>query len=485
MYKKQKHIHFIGIGGIGMSGIAEILKLQGYVVSGCDKDLNSKIIDHLKTIGCKIYKDHSADHIKPKGTFNVDVDILVCSTAVNKKNKEVLAALEKGIPVIPRAIMLAELMRMKHGIAVAGSHGKTTTTSIISHILLEAKLDPTIVIGGVLKSISRNAKLGKSNLLVAEADESDRSLLYLNPSIAIVTNIDLEHLDTYKDLDDIKQTFKDFLGRLPFYGKAFVCIDDKNLKSILPLPHINTVKYGFSPDADIIGEVLKLKKTESIFNVYLNTKTIFYKQILAKNGTQANKILLGKIQLNMPGKHNILNALAAIALSLELDIPFEKIKLALKTFKGVERRFEFKGNFKGADIFDDYGHHPTEIKNTLLVAEKRTQNDLHVIFQPHRFTRTQKLWDDFVNVFTQDKKIKTLYLTDIYPASEKPIPGITSKKLAAAIQKKNPNLKIIHFPDYPAITRDIQKILNPGDLLLTVGAGKVNKVGEELVKIGL
>ncbi len=476
MYKKQKHIHFIGIGGIGMSGIAEILKLQGYAVSGCDKDLNSKIISHLKEIGCKIYKNHNASHIK-------NVDVLVCSTAVNKKNEEVVAALEKGIPVIPRAIMLAELMRMKYGIAVAGSHGKTTTTSIISHILIEAKLDPTIVIGGVLKSISRNAKLGKSNLLVAEADESDRSLLYLNPSIAIVTNIDMEHLDTYKDLNDIKQTFKDFLGRLPFYGKAFVCIDDKNLKSILPLPHINTVKYGFSPDADIIGEILELKKTESIFNVYLNTKTIFYKQILAKNGNTSDKILLGKIQLNMPGEHNILNSLAAIALSLELDVPFENIASALKTFKGVERRFEFKGNFKGTDIFDDYGHHPTEIKNTLLVAEKRTQNNLHVIFQPHRFTRTQKLWNDFVNVFTQNKKIKTLYLTDIYPASEKPIPNITSKKLAADIQIKNPNLKVIYFSDYPEITNDIQKILNPGDLLLTVGAGKVNKVGEELIKI--
>ncbi|MBD3273097.1 UDP-N-acetylmuramate--L-alanine ligase [Candidatus Dependentiae bacterium] len=474
MYKKQKHIHFIGIGGIGMSGIAEILKLQGYTVSGCDKDLNSKIIEHLKEIGCKIYKNHCSNHIK-------NVDVLVCSTAVDKKNKEVLAALKKGIPVIPRAIMLAELMRMKHGIAVAGSHGKTTTTSIISHILLEAKLDPTIVIGGVLKNISRNAKLGKSDLLIAEADESDRSLLYLNPSFAVVTNIDLEHLDTYKNLKDIKQTFKDFLGRLPFYGKAFVCIDDKNLKSIFPLPHINAVKYGFSNEADIIGEILELKKTESIFNVYLNTKTIFYKQILAKNEISKNKILLGQIKLNMPGEHNILNALAAIALSLELDVPFEKIKEALKTFKGVERRFEFKGSFKGTDIFDDYGHHPTEIHNTLLVAQKRTKKDLHVIFQPHRFSRTQKLWNDFIKIFTENKKIKTLYLTDIYPASEKPIPNITSKNLALAIKEKNPNLNVIYYPNYPEISVDIQKHLKPGDLLLTVGAGKVNKVGEELI----
>lgn len=474
MYNKQRHIHFIGIGGIGMSGIAEILKLQGFTVSGCDKDLNSKIIDHLKEIGCQIYKDHNANHIK-------DVDVLVCSTAVNKKNDEVVAALEKGIPVIPRAIMLAELMRMKHGIAVAGSHGKTTTTSIISHILLEAKKDPTIVIGGVLKSISRNAKLGKSDILIAEADESDKSLLYLSPSIAVVTNIDLEHLDIYTDLDDIKQTFTNFLARLPFFGKAFVCIDDKNLKSILPLAHISTVKYGFSDDADIIGEILELKKTESIFNVYLNAKTIFYNQILEKNNINRDKILLGKVKLNMPGEHNILNSLAAIALCLELEIPFEQIKNALKTFKGVERRFEFKGTFKGTDIFDDYGHHPTEIKNTLLVAQKRTKKNLHVIFQPHRFTRTQKLWDDFVKTFSENKNIKTLYLTDIYPASEEPIPGITSEKLAQEIQKQNPELKVIFFSNYPNITQDIQKYLKNGDLLLTVGAGKVNKIGEELV----
>lgn len=475
MYKKQ-HIHFIGIGGIGMSGIAEILKLQGYIISGCDKDLNSKIINHLKEIGCIIHKNHSADHIK-------DIDVLVYSTAINKQNVEITAALKKGIPVIPRAIMLSELMRMKHGIAVAGSHGKTTTTSIISHILLEAKKDPTIIIGGILKSISRNAKLGQSDLLVAEADESDKSLLYLNPSIAVVTNIDLEHLDMYKNIDDIKQTFKIFLARLPFYGKAFVCIDDKNLKSILPLPHINTVKYGFSDEADIIGQILELKKTESIFNVYLNTKTAFYNQILEKNNNIENKIFLGQIKLNMPGEHNILNSLAAIALCLELEVPFEKIKNALKIFKGVERRFEFKGNFKGTDIFDDYGHHPTEIKNTLLVAQKRTKKDLHVIFQPHRFTRTQKLWNNFVNTFGENKKIKTLYITDIYPASEKPIPGITSKKLAQDIKTKNPNINVIYLPSYHEISQDIQKRLNRGDLLLTIGAGKVNKIGEELVTI--
>ena len=448
----------MGIGGIGMSGIAQILKQQGYTVSGCDESKDSKVLSHLKEIGCQIFHKHNPDHIK-------DVDVLVYSSAVNKQNPEILAAFEKDIPIIPRAIMLAELMRMKYGIAVAGAHGKTTTTSIISHILNEANLDPTIIIGGVLKNISSNAKLGEGNLLIAEADESDRSLLYLNPSFAVVTNIDAEHLDTYKDLDDIKQTFKDFLARLPFYGKAFLCVDDVNIQSILPLPHISTIKYGLSEKADMLGKIIELNKTESIFEVHDNK----------------NKKILGQIRLNMPGEHNIVNSLAAIALSLELDVPFEKIKNALDSFKGVERRFEFKGTFKGADIFDDYGHHPTEIYNTLKIAQKRTQNKLKVIFQPHRFTRTQKLWKEFVDTFANNSNIDTLYLTDIYPASEAPIANINSENLVKAIKAQNPNLKVFYYSTYEQITEKIKDNLNEGDLLLTIGAGKVNLIGEELV----
>ncbi len=464
----------MGIGGIGMSGIAEILCLQGYKVSGCDKDLNSKIIRHLQSIGCIIHENHSIDHIE-------NTDVLVYSSAIKKDNPEIKAALEQDIPVIPRALMLAEIMRVKHGIAVAGSHGKTTTTSIISHILLESNLDPTTVIGGVLKSISSNVKLGNSNYLIAEADESDKSLLYLNPCIAIVTNVDLEHLDTYKDLDDIKQTFKNFLARLPFFGKAILCIDDKNIQSMLPLPHISSIKYGFSTSADIIGEIVELNKTSSKFNIYLNNKNI-YKNFFKQNSP--DKILLGQVDVNLAGKHNVLNSLAAIALCLELEVPFEKIKSALKTFKGVERRFEFKGNFKGTEIFDDYGHHPTEIKNTLLVAKKRTNKNLHVIFQPHRFSRTQKLWSEFVNVFTQDFQIKTLYITDIYPASEAPIENITSKRLAKEIQEKNKLMNVIYMPDYNSIIKDIQNKLEKEDLLLTMGAGKVNLIAEELAEVG-
>ncbi len=479
MYKKQRHIHFMGIGGIGMSGIAEILKLQGYAVSGCDlcsnkknqaQDKTSKIISHLKEIGCTIYNEHNPKHIKT-------ADVLVCSSAINKQNTEVLAALEKGIPVIPRAIMLAELMRMKYGVAVAGSHGKTTTTSIISHILIEAKLDPTIIVGGVLKNLSANAKLGGGDLLIAEADESDRSLLYLNPSIAIVTNIDAEHLDTYKDLDDVKQTFKDFLSRLPFYGKAFLGIDDPNIKSILPLPHISVVKYGLDNTADVFGEIISLNKTNSIFEVCINKNTTYFQENFGGNHITN----LGTVNLNIPGEHNVCNALAAIALCLDLGVSFERIQNALKNFKGVERRFEFKGTFKGIDVFDDYGHHPTEIHKTLAVAEKRTEKDLHVVFQPHRFSRTQKLWDDFVRVFSENSKIKTLYITDIYPASEKPILNVTSQNLIKSIKEKNSKIKIFYAPNYEYVIKSIPNILSKGDLFLTIGAGKVNQIGERLI----
>lgn len=467
MYKKNKHIHFIGIGGIGTSGIAAILKQQGYIVSGCDLVENSQILNDLSNLGCQIYHGHHADHIK-------QADVLVYSSAVSNENSEVQAALKKGIPVIARAIMLAELMRMKYGIAISGSHGKTTTTSMISHILTEAQFDPTIVIGGILKNLSTHAKLGQGDLLIAEADESDRSLLYLNPSIAIVTNIDAEHLDTYKDLGDVQETFKNFLARLPFYGKAIICIDDLNIRSILPLSHINTIKYGLSAMASIQGEIIEMDSRFSIFKVY---KTIQKKD----SSIHASVQELGLIKLNMPGKHNILNSLAAIALSLELDIPFLVIKKALNSFKGVERRFEYKGLYNGAEIFDDYGHHPTEIRNTLLVARKRAKGKLHVIFQPHRYSRTEKLWNDFVQIFAYGQ-IDTLFLTDIYPASEIPIVGITSQKLILDIQHQNPNLRAYYYSTYEKITKSVTKFLNKGDLLITIGAGKANCIGDSLIE---
>ncbi len=467
MYKKQKHLHFMGIGGIGMSGIAEILKLQGYPVSGCDAAESSKTIDHLRAIGCEIYHKHHACHIE-------HADVLVYSSAIDKQSPEVLAALEKGIPVIPRAIMLAELMRTKYSIAVSGSHGKTTTTSLISHILIEAKKKPTVVIGGILKNINANARLGKGNLLIAEADESDRSLLYLNPTMAVVTNVDAEHLDTYTGIEDVKQTFKNFLARLPFYGKAFVCIDDPHVQSILPLDHIQAIKYGFSTKADVMGNIIELNKTQTVFDVYRNN---FNKRIKK----------LGRVTLNMPGEHNTLNALAAISVCLEFDVSFNKIARALENFGGIERRFELKGTFKGAQIFDDYGHHPTEIKKTLVIARRRKQRNLHVLFQPHRYTRTEKLWDDFVNLFGDPDNIydiDTLYLADIYPASEHPIPNITSQNLVAAIKLKNPKLNVMYCDSYQKITELIKPVLKNGDLVITVGAGKINQVGASLLEGG-
>ncbi|MFA5306969.1 MAG: Mur ligase family protein, partial [Candidatus Babeliales bacterium] len=306
---------------------------------------------------------------------------------------------------------------------------------------------------------------------------SDRSLLNLSPTMAVVTNIDAEHLDTYSDIDDIKNTFKHFLARLPFYGKAFVCIDDPNVRSILPLPHVYTIRYGLSEDADIMGDIIELGVSSSVFDVYAMTQV--------SGSHQKEKKLLGRISLSIPGRHNVLNALAAIGLSLEFDVPFITIAHALETFKGVERRFEFKGMCNGAEVFDDYGHHPTEIKTTLLVANKRKQKQLHVIFQPHRFTRTQKLWDDFVAIFADTNNpylINTLYITDIYPASEAPIPGITAARLVEAIRQVNPNINVAYMPTYEQITLHARTVINEGDLLLTIGAGKVNQIAEALVQ---
>ncbi|MBY0352880.1 UDP-N-acetylmuramate--L-alanine ligase [Candidatus Babeliales bacterium] len=465
MYKKREHIHFMGIGGIGMSGIAEIVKLQGYTVSGCDASCEGKTITHLESIGCTVFKDHNASHVH-------NADVLVYSSAIKKDHQEIVAALERSIPVIPRALMLAELMRTKYSVAVTGAHGKTTTTSLISHIMIEAQKNPTVIVGGVLKNIDSNAQFGDSNLLIAEADESDRSFLYLNPTMAVVTNIDTEHLDTYRDLDDIKQTFQNFLARLPFYGKAIVCIDDPNLCSILPLPHISTVKYGLSSKADIMGKIISLGASQSVFDVFSNKDS--------KN----TPTLLGRVMLNIPGEHNVLNALAALSLCLEFDISFETIAKALTTFFGVERRFEFKGTFKGTDVFDDYGHHPTEIEKTLIVAQRRTVGRLHVVFQPHRYSRTEKLWDEFVNLLASAKSrfgVETLIIADIHAASEEPIPNITSQRLTQAIQAKNPELTVLHCSDFSQIVQVLENIAQPNDLVLTIGAGKIYQVGSEIV----
>ncbi len=461
MYRKEIHIHFVGIGGIGMSGIAKILRYQGYTISGCDADIDQQSVKELEKLGCTIVEGNNSVYCK-----SAAIDILVYSSAIQATNAEIIAAQQRNIPTISRALMLAELMRTKYSIAIAGSHGKTTTTSFISHILIEAKKDPTVIIGGRLKTISTNAQYGAGDFLVAEADESDRSLTHLQATIAIVTNINLEHLDTYHDIEDIKNTFKQFLENLPFYGTAIVCIDNEQVRSLLPLPHIKTIKYGLESWADIYADDVALYPDHSIFTVY-------YKQEQ-----------LGVIKINMPGRHNVLNALAAIAVARELKIPFAQIQEGLTTFKGVERRFSYNGLYKGAELFDDYGHHPEEIKNTVMVAAKRKKNKLTLIFEPHRYTRTDKLWQLFLETF-RELPIDNLIVTDIYAASEQPIPTITAQRFVQELKKLQPSFSVEYVPfdnEFYHIKKELDAHIVPDDLVLLQGAGKINKLVQKLIK---
>ncbi len=464
MYTKREHIHFVGIGGIGMSGIAHILKRQGYTVSGCDIALTSPIIEGLRNIGCSVYDGHSVDHVH-------HVDVLVFSSMVDQEHPEVLAGIKKGIPVIPRALMLAELMRTKYSVAIAGSHGKTTTTSLIAHILIEAQKDPTVIVGGVLKNLSSQAQFGNGDLLIAEADESDRSFLYLNPTMAVVTNIGAEHLDTYKDLDDVKKTFRSFLERLPFYGKAFLCIDDPIVRSMLPLQHISVVTYGLDQDARVRGDFVNHADGSSSLCVHVHAA-----------GQQG---LLGPFQPRIFGEHNARNIVAAVAVCAELGVDLDVIGLALEKFKGIERRFEFKGMCKGAEVFDDYGHHPTEIAATLKVAARRAKKRVHILFQPHRFTRTERLWHEFIHVFAyavQQYQLAGIYVADIYPAFEQPIAGVTSERLVHALLTLLPTARIHYQHSFEAIASLVYDDVQAGDLILTLGAGCINQVGTMLVR---
>jgi UDP-N-acetylmuramate--alanine ligase len=458
MYRKKLHLHFIGIGGIGMSGIAKILKYQGYTISGCDNDLHQQSILDLQSIGCHIYEGNNTPSCNDE-----NIDIVVYSSAIRKNNPELVRAQQRGIPTIGRALMLAELMRTKFSIAIAGAHGKTTTTSLISHILIEAQTDPTVIIGGHLKNISANARFGDGDFLVAEADESDRSLINLHATLALITNIDLEHLDVYSDIDDIKNTFKQFLNNLPFYGKAILCVDDLHVRSLLPLEHLKIIKYGLDQTfADIFAKDITLNPDHSLFTVY------------QKN----NPYPLGTVHLAMPGHHNILNALGAIALAIELGVPFETISAALTSFKGVDRRFTYKGTYKGAELFDDYGHHPEEIRNTLLVARRRTKGRVIVFFQPHRYSRTQKLWDSFVETFLTSG-IDALVMTDIYPASEEPIPEVTTQNLLKAMSLRHPHFELSYVPlekDFISLIEKLNILAKSDDLVLLLGAGKMNKI---------
>jgi UDP-N-acetylmuramate--alanine ligase len=453
MYFKKYHIHFVGIGGIGMSGIAELLLNLGYKVSGSDIQ-TSDITERLQTLGGTFYKGHSDKHIS-------GADVVVTSSAVDRSNPEVQAAEQASIPVIPRAEMLAELMRLKYSVAIAGAHGKTSTTSIVASVLAQGGLDPTIVIGGKLKSIGSNAVLGQGDYIVAEADESDGSFLKFSPTIAVVTNIDREHLDFYADLDEIKSVFLEFLDRIPFYGLAVLCLDNEAIQDLIPRVKKRYTTYGMNSQADFQIRDVAFKNQKSQFSVYHRGKQ------------------LGKIQLNLPGIHNVYNATASIAVAMELDIAFDHIKEALETAEGVQRRLEIKGEQNGVTVIDDYGHHPTEIKTTLQALEENWPGRRKVIvFQPHRYTRTQALFDEFARAFYQSDLLVVL---PIYSAGEPVIEGITSQSLCEGINAHGH--KEVHCAeDFRQAVAYLKEILVKGDILLTLGAGDVWKVGTEFLK---
>jgi UDP-N-acetylmuramate--alanine ligase len=449
MYRKKYHIHFVGIGGIGMSGIAELLLNLGYRVSGSDVKM-SEITDRLKRLGGQIFKGHAAGNIE-------GADVVVFSSAVDRDNPEVREAVKSSIPVIPRAEMLAELMRLKYSIAIAGAHGKTSTTSIVASVLAAGGLDPTVVIGGKLKGIGSNAVLGQGDFIVAEADESDGSFLKFSPTIAVVTNIDKEHLDFYKDLDEIKAVFLSFLERIPFYGLAVLCLDNEPIQELIPRIKKRYTTYGMSSQADFQIRDVECGKRKSRFSVY----------------HRGNK--MGMIDLNLPGIHNVYNATASIAVGAELNIAFDQIKEALETVEGVQRRLEIKGETNGITVIDDYGHHPTEIKVTLEALEENWPDRRKVVvFQPHRYTRTQALFDEFTRAFYRSD---VLLVMPIYAASEKKIKGVNSRNLCEGI-KSHGHKEVICVSGFKSALSCLNQTLHPGDVLLTLGAGDVWKVGE-------
>ena len=453
MFLKKYHIHFVGIGGIGMSGIAELLLNLGYKVSGSDTS-SSDITRRLESFGGIIFQGHSAEQIR-------GADVVVTSSAIGPDNPEVVAASQGTTPVIPRAEMLAELMRLKYSVAIAVAHGKTSTTSIVASVLGKGGLDPTVVIGGKLKSIDSNALLGEGDYIVAEADESDGSFLKISPTIAVVTNIDREHLDFYQDLNAIKEVFLSFIDKIPFYGLAVLCLDDEPIQDIIPNIQKRFTTYGMSTQANLQAKDVVFEGLKSRFQVH------------------HLGVRLGEIVLNLPGIHNVYNALAAIAVGIEIDIPFGVIKSALQTAEGVQRRLEIKGENKGITVVDDYGHHPTEVKITLqAVRESWPDRRVVVVFQPHRYTRTQALFDDFTRAFYQSDLLVVL---PIYAAGEKKIKGVEGHTLFEGIRSHG-HREVVYMQDFETAVSHLKKVLTRSDILLTMGAGDVWKVGEMILK---
>ncbi|MCX5849967.1 MAG: UDP-N-acetylmuramate--L-alanine ligase [Deltaproteobacteria bacterium] len=452
MQRKVKCIHFVGIGGIGMSGIAEVLVNLGYNVGGSDVQ-PSETTARLQKIGTKVIIGHAAENIG-------NADVVVTSTAVKADNPEVVEAHRKNIPVIPRAEMLAELLKMKFSVAVSGSHGKTTTTSMISTILAHGDLDPTMVIGGKLASIGSNARLGDGEIIVAEADESDGSFLKLSPTIAVITNIDLEHLDFYPGIHEIKEAFLKFANIVPFYGCSVLCSDNIHVREITPLIKRRMITYGIETPADYSAREIKFLKGKTTYGLFYKGK---------KQGT---------IELNVPGMFNVYNSLAAVTVARELNLNFATIKEGLQSFSGVQRRLEVKGRVGDITIVDDYGHHPTEIKETLAAMRQIWKDRLIVVFQPHRFTRTKALFDEFTKAFSN---VDILIVNDIYPASEEPIAGINSAVLCEAIRKTG-QTHVEYIPQAEGTVEYLLKTVKAKDTVATLGAGSIYKIGEAFLK---
>jgi UDP-N-acetylmuramate--alanine ligase len=451
-FRNFQRIHLVGIGGIGMSGIAEVLLTLGYSVSGSDTK-PSPTTERLQNLGATIHEGHKASNVE-------GAHVVVVSSAIKSDNPEVAEAHKRKIPVIPRAEMLAELMRLKYGIAVAGAHGKTTTTSMVASVLTAAHLDPTFVVGGKLNQAGTTARLGKGEYFVVEADESDRSFLYYAPVVAVVTTIDREHLDQYSSLEEIQSVFVEFVNRVPFYGAAILCLDEPNVQAIIPSVKRPIITYGTSTQADLVISDISMEGLGSEFR-------------LTYKGDDLGMFNL----IHPPGIHNVRNAAAAAAVALYLNVPADLIREGLAKFTGVGRRFDIKGVVADVTVIDDYGHHPAEIRATLEAARGCKFNRLLVLFQPHRFTRTQHLWGDFTKAFNQ---ADILVLTDIYAASEAPVPGITSEALAAAIREAG-HKNVHYFRNMQEGIEFLLKNAKPADAILTIGAGNVSRASNELM----
>jgi len=451
-FNQNKHIFFVGIGGIGMSGIAEIMLKNGYRVSGSDRELTD-ITEYLEQHGAKIYEGHSEKNLK-------DVDVLVYSSAVKEENPERQKAQKLKIIQIRRAEMLAQIISRQYCIGISGTHGKTTTTSMVGSVLMEGELDPTIVVGGRLKSLKTNARVGEGEFVVVEADEYDRSFLALSPTLAVITSLETDHLDIYDDLDDLKNTFIEYANKTPFYGSIICCDDEQGVKEIIPRLNKKCITYGLTDSADYHSGEISFENNQSLFNVHFK------------------KELLGSIALKVPGVHNVKNALASVAVGHQLKIPFNKIKNALEKYAGVERRFEIKSIINDIMIVDDYAHHPTEVQATISAAKNGWNKRVIAVFQPHLYSRTRDFYREFAEAL---KDSDIVYITDVYPARELPIEGISGELICDALKKMNYQ-NVFYVAEKNNLANEIEEILKPNDMVITIGAGDIWKIGNQIIE---